>query len=93
MRRFMANDLVKRIILILGDRNANLDSPVIVRYVSRNFGLQLPAKAGRLVGTTIEIDQRSSWVHSDLVVAVGIGMRQRPGADCRCELPEDSVIL
>ena len=58
LRRLAADDLMERIVLILHDRDADLDRPVIVRHVRRDFGLRFPAEPAVLVGAAIEVDQR-----------------------------------
>ena len=48
---------------------------MIVLDMGRNFRLRIPTKPGTLVHASIEIDQRSGGIHSDLVIAVDIGIK------------------
>jgi hypothetical protein len=43
-RWFAADDLIQRIILIVGDRDANLDGPMIVGSLRGDFSLRLPRR-------------------------------------------------
>ncbi|MFT5470584.1 MAG: hypothetical protein ACI8UO_005713 [Verrucomicrobiales bacterium] len=64
------------IVFVLRHGNADLDDPMIIRNMSRDLRLGGPAQTVGLIHTPVHVDDRSRWVHRDLVVAVKFGLQE-----------------
>src|SRR5438046_2409970 len=73
LRGLAADDLMQWVVLVVRHRDADLDGPVVVVDVRRDFGFRIPAIPLGPRRAAIEIDDLAIGADGDLIVGAGFG--------------------
>ena len=71
------DDLVQRIVFVFCHRDSDLNSPVVVVDLRRDFGLRVPTEPLCFLCRSVDVDDGSRRVDGDLVIVVRIGVDQK----------------